>query len=352
MLYVTTRMNSATYTAQATLERATGPDGGLFCPLALPEYRGEALYALLRRDFWDCTAEVLNQFFPVRLKGEDFRELEIPATVFIRHKIAVAELWDRRSGGFGGLQSTLCAKLGSPLRSRGNWPYVAVNVALLFGVYGAVCRAGWVRIGEPVHLALACGEFTMPLAAWYARRMGLPLGTVIPVCNENGVTWELLHRGEARLDGAVTKSALPLLDVGLPCNLERLVAQSLGPQAAEDYIAARTRGRSFSLNPEQQATAREGFSVSVTGTARAGALIPRIYKTSDYLLSPCTALVYAGLMDFRSLEGEGTPTILLAEESPLKWGEDVLKALGLPTENLTARIGQLQAQAAARRKVD
>lgn len=352
MLYITTRLNTATYTAQATLERATGSDGGLFCPMALPEYRGETLYALLRRDFWDCTAEVLNQFFPARLTGADFQDLDSPATVFIRHKIAVAELWDRRSGSFGGLQNALCTKLGSPLRSKGNWPYVAVNVALLFGIYGAVCRAGWIRMGEPVHLALACGEFTMPLAAWYARCMGLPLRTAVPVCNENGVTWELLHRGEARLDGAVTKTALPLLDVGLPCNLERLVAQSLGPNVAEDYLAAKACGKSFSLNPEQQATVRDGYSVSVVGTARAGALIPRIYKTSDYLLSPYTALVYGGLMDFRSLEGEGTPAILLAEESPLKWGEDVLKALGLPLENLTARIDQLQAQAAARRKVD
>lgn len=38
MLYVTTLDRTVTYTAQATLERATGPDGGLFVPMTLPQY--------------------------------------------------------------------------------------------------------------------------------------------------------------------------------------------------------------------------------------------------------------------------------------------------------------------------
>ena len=155
----------------------------------------------------------------------------------------------------------------------------------------------------------------MPVAAWYARRMGLPLGDVICVCNENSAPWELLHRGELRLSSDCASTRLPLLDIGLPCNLERLVSQTLGTHTAELYGAVRSRRGTFSLNPEQQASLRAGFSVSVVSADRPGALIPRIFSTSDYLLSPYGALVYGGLMDYRALTGEGAPALLLAEES-------------------------------------
>ncbi len=354
MLYVTTLDRTVTYTAQATLERATGPEGGLFVPMTLPQYDRKGLAAVLALPFWDCVASILNQFFPLRLQGSSLQGTEgvLPEPVYIRYKIAVAELWDRKTGSFQGLRSDLCDRLGSKLRSRGNWPFVAVDIALLFGLYGAACRSGWLRRGEPVQLAMASGEFTMPVAAWYARRMGLPLGDVICVCNENSAPGERLHRGELRLSSDCASTRLPLLDIGLPCNLERLVSQTLGTHTAELYGAVRSRRGTFSLNPEQQASLRAGFSVSVVSADRPGALIPRIFSTSDYLLSPYGALVYGGLMDYRALTGEGAPALLLAEESPLRWGEEVLTALGKPAENIVGQIDGLEREAALRRRGD
>lgn len=352
MLYVTTLDRSATFTAQATLEKAAGPDGGLFAPLSLPRYTGKSLRTLLEQPFWDCAAAILNQFFPLRLSGKALQggELVAPETVLIRHKIAVAELWDHKSGSFRGLQALLLDRMGCRGRTRDMWPLVAMDVALLFGLYGALSKSGWIALGEPVNLAVASGEFTTPMAAWYAKKMGLPLGTVICVCNENGTPWELLHRGELRAEGSSVATGLPLLDVGLPCNLERLIFEVLGPQSVAAYCIALRRKGVFSLDPEQQAALREGFAVSVVGEARAKSLIPHLYHTVDYMMSPYTALIYNGLMDFRSLEGEGTPALLLAEESPLIWGGDVLAALGIPVENIVAQIAALQEQAKARRK--
>lgn len=352
MLYVTTLDRSVTFTAQVTLEKAVGPDGGLFSPFSLPRYAGKSLRTLLEQPFWDCVSAVLNQFFPLRLSGEALRGggLGIPALVRIRHKIALAELWDHKTGSYRGLQALLLDRMGCRGRSQGMWPLVAMDVALLFALYGALCRGEWIALGEPVNLAVASAEFTAPMAAWYARRMGLPLGTVICVCNDNGAPWELLHRGELRAEESSVTTGLPLLDVGLPCNLERLIFETLGPQSVVAYCMAKRRKGMFSLNPEEQAVLREGFAVSVVGEARAKSLIPHLYHTADYMMSPYTALVYNGLMDFRSLEGEGTPALLLAEESPLIWGGDVLAALGIPVENVVAQIDALQEQAQARRK--
>lgn len=350
MLYVTTLNSALSYTAQETLEQTEAPDGGLFCPLKLPEYGKQELTDLVLQPFPDCVAQVLNRFFPLHLRGKDLISEELPGFVCIRHKIIVAELWSRKTGSFAGYVEALCAKLGTKTNEVGSWPQIAVRMAMLFGLYGELCRGGWLQPGECVNVALASGEFQMPAAVSHARQMGLPLGTAVCVCNENGRLWELLHRGETRLDTRAQTTALPLLDVGLPRNLERLISLRLGHQAAAQFAEIRNRRGIFTLNEVQLETLREGFSVSVVGSDRGRGLVPRIYQNAHYLLSPYTALVYSGLMDFRAMGGEGMPTLLLAEESPLRWGEDVLQALKIPVENLVSQIGQLESQAAVRRK--
>ncbi len=108
MLYVTTLDRTVTYTAQATLERATGPEGGLFVPMTLPQYDRKGLAAVLALPFWDCVASILNQFSPCASRVAVSRNGGGAAEpVYIRYKIAVAELWDRKTGSFQGLRSDL-----------------------------------------------------------------------------------------------------------------------------------------------------------------------------------------------------------------------------------------------------
>lgn len=320
--------------------------------MVLPKLPQDALFALLKRPFWDCAAEVLNMFFPVALGGRDLGEGDGPPLRCIRHRIAVEELWDQKTGSFAGLRTHIFDKLGTALEDPGSWPHVAVDIALLFAAYGAAAKENAVHLGGRIHLACAAGEFTMPIAACLARQMGLPVGRVVCVCNENGLAWELLHRGEARLDGSVEETDLPLLDIGIPGNLERLVGLTLGQDAVKAYAAAREKGRSFILNPEQQGKLRRGFAVHVVGSRRAHDLIGRVYTSSDYLMSPYTALVYGGIMDFRAVEGAGEPVMLLAEESPMRWGEAVLASMGRPRDHVTEQISGLLQTAAEKRKVD
>ncbi len=137
--------------------------------------------------------------------------------------------------------------------------------------------------------------------------------------------------------------------------MKTLLAHGFGGILADDMGLGKTLqviSVLLSERAEQQASLRAGFSVSVVSADRPGALIPRIFSTSDYLLSPYGALVYGGLMDYRALTGEGAPALLLAEESPLRWGEEVLTALGKPAENIVGQIDGLEREAALRRRGD
>ncbi len=317
MLYVTTESEEKTYTAQATLTQTIAEDGGLFIPMALPRYADRELVELMKLPYWERVSRVLGRFFPVSLDGWFLsRILPEPEIQEVGHKSAIASLWEPVGGSYQNTVEILCKQMDCERTEPWSWPSVAVGVAVLFGLYGTLCQRGWIHLGQNLNLAMGAGEFTLPMASWYAGRLGLPLGSVVCVCNENSKLWDLFHRGEVRLDDTVIHTELPLFDVSVPQNLRRLIAHTLGKEALVRYDLAQSRRRSFFLSEHETAHLRQGFYISVAGAGRAQTLAAGLYETEHCVLSPYTALVYGGLMDYRSLGGEGAPTLILGEESP------------------------------------
>ena len=79
---------------------------------------------------------------------------------------------------------------------------------------------------------------------------------------------------------------------------------------------------------------RQGLYVTVTSDHRVLSMIPKICSTHRYILSPYSALAYAGLQDYRSRTGESRPALLLAEKSPLRDAQTVASALNISVEAL------------------
>lgn len=334
MLYVTTRCTEVTNTAQTTLIRKTDADGGLYVPMRLPNYSPQDLQAMAELPFWGCVARVLGQFFPVRLSESDFQDLAVPKFEILRHKVHIAQLWNKKQGSYEGTKKQICQAIGSKVTDEASWPAVAVDIAVLFGLYGCLCRDGVVSPGVQVSVAVEGDSFSFAAASMYAKDMGLPVSVTVCVSGDNGIVWDLLHKGESRLSSAGKDLVYE--------NLERLIVHRLGRTAGETFRSACERRKVFSLNAEQRRILRKDFFISVVGSSRGQMLIPRTYRSAGYLLSPPTACVYGGVMDYRAMEGEGAPVLLLAEESPVKWGEQVLQALNLPRENIAEQIAALE----------
>lgn len=353
MLYVTTASPGAYHTAQYVLCHGRSREGELFVPLRLPRFDREELEKMVKLSFWDCVAGVMNLFFPLRLKGEDFASipaLQEPELDSMRYKVDMVGLWSNTKGSSGDFFAAMSEACGCPSPEPGSWISVAVRVALLFGLYGKLRREGRLPAGELMRPAMVSGELDLASAVLYAGEMGLPMGTALCVCNENGLPWELFHRGEARLDGETASTVLPRLDVSIPVNLERFISLRLGWEEARRYRLVLERRRLYALTEEQAAVLRRGFAFVVTGAARGSMMIPRIYKNDGLLLSPYTAFLYSGLTDYRSREGEGAGAQLLGEESPMRCAGAVLAALGIPAESVTAQLQELEQRAAQKRR--
>lgn len=331
MLYVTTRNEREQYPALRTLGQNRGPDGGMYTPFRLPVFSREEVEGLKDMSFGTCVALVLEKLFFPRLDGVelDFAIGRTPVKIpVMSHRIAVAELWHNIHQSFDWVVCELTQRLRTQSQQDApvtQWADLAARIAVLFGIFGQLQRADAVSFDQGLDVAVPAGDFTLPMAAWYAREMGLPIGTVICCGGQSGI-WDLLHRGEVRTSEP------------LPEGLERLIFGRLGAGEVERYLKICGRGGVYGPAEEELELLRQGMFASVISPRRAERTIASVFRTNSYILSPEAALAYAGLQDYRATAGEGRLALILAERRPVEAVETVAAALGMDPVTLKAQL--------------
>lgn len=327
MLYVTTRNRTDAYTAHKTLTTDRGADGGLFVPFQIPVVSKEYIDGLKEKSFGQAIADILNIFFSARLDGwdVDFSIGRNPIKLVpMSHRIVVAETWHNPDWDFARVVRNLSSRIRGNDDTRGVpscWAWIAVRIATLFGLYGQMLRQGFAVDGK-IDIAVAAGDFSGPMAVWFARQMGLPVGTIICACDEESGVWDLMRQGQLRTDAGASDS------------LERLIYSQFGPNEVKRYLEACVRGSVYS--PEQAAD--KGLFAAVVSQKRMESAIYNIYRTCTYLLDPNSASAYGGLQDYRATAGEGRLTLLLTERSPMRSTPIVAKAMGISEQELLERV--------------
>lgn len=333
MLYVTTRNNRDAFTAQRVLTENRGPEGGLFLPFREPLFSEEELDALFALPFDQCVAQMLNLFFRKELTGWDvaFAGGKSPVRLAeLGQRIWVAEAWHNPRWCYDSLVSSLTLRLRGENREPGNWVRIAVNIAVLFGVFGQLRQRGIAS----ADICLAAGDFSLPISAWYARRWGAPIGSIILCCNENNNLWDLICHGQLRTDAVSIPTELPEADVALPVDLERLIYGCGGTLEVERYLDACRRGGVYCPNDAVLTKLRKGLHVSVVSSQRMDTTIPSACRTHGYMLSPGEALAYAGLLDYRARTGQIGHAVIFGEKSPQLDCERISRTLGISPEEL------------------
>jgi len=339
VLYTTTRSDLDSFTAERALKEACAPDGGWYIPMQLRTMDQQELSALMGQSTTGIFAAVLNYFFNTRLSARDVEFAlgrEAAKLVDMSHRITVAECWRNPDGDFSRIQRLLAQRLAVDKRSTpvGEWLQVAVRIALLMALYAQMVREGKLHLGQSLDVSLLSENFRGPMAAWYARQMGLPIGTIICCCNENGTAWDLLRQGDMKTDAPVRKTGTPKCDIARPDGLERLIRATCGLKQAQNYAFTCGEGGRFELSGENHRRLSRGMFASVTSDVRLPRVMANVYATNGYILCPYSALIYSGLMDYRASAGRNGHALMLCESSPLQCEPEIIKTLGITVSQL------------------
>lgn len=347
MLYITTRDKSDAYTAYRTLSDNRGPDGGFFVPFQMPKMDRDAVQALKDKTFGQNVADILNLLFSARLDGWDveFCIGRYPTKlVAMSHRIVFAETWHNPDMDFARLVRNLSGRIRGLEDSTDkptNWAWIAVRIAVLFGVFGELQKVNLTDMDRGVDVAVATGDFTAPMAVWYAREMGLPIGNIVCGCNDNGGIWDLLHHGEMRTDGKAVATGTPEGDMAVPPDLERLIYGTLGIAEANRFRMACEDAKPYVPPQGIFEDLRRGMYAGVVSTARMESIIRSVYNTSTYIMDPYGALAYCGLQDYRNRYSENRPALVLCERSPIHFTDTVSRSIGISNHELSDRLNLL-----------
>jgi threonine synthase len=214
-----------------------------------------------------------------------------------------------------------------------NWARVAAQIPYYV--------ASALALGAPdreVAFAVPTGNFGNVLAAWAARRMGLPVASLVIGSNRNDILTRFLATNDMSVRGVVP-SLSPSMDIQVSSNFERLLFELLGRDAA---ATARTMQafRATGRMPVPDAAWRLAsglFAGHALDDVATEAEMRRVHAASQYLADPHTAI---GIAAARAHPCPGVPMITLATAAPAKFPEAVAHATGL-TPPLPARLADL-----------
>lgn len=287
-------------------------------------------------------AALVNYFFSCKLTRKDVEFAlgkRIAKLEHMNHRITVAQCWHNPDGEFARIDrifSKLAAvdKRETPV---GEWLKVVTRIGLLFCIYARMRTENRIRDEEKLDVAVLTGDFSGPMAAWIARKMGLPIGNIICCCNDNGAVWDLFQQGEMHTARSVRKTSTPKCDIACPEGIERLIRMSLDRKEAQRFAFACQEGDDYAVSLNFR-NPFPGMYASVITDRRIPQVIANAHATNGVILCPYSALLYAGLMDYRASTGCNGQALMICETSPLRCEDEVAKALGLTVPQLHERL--------------
>jgi threonine synthase len=215
-----------------------------------------------------------------------------------------------------------------------NWARIAAQVPY----YAAAALA----LGAPdreVAFSVPTGNFGNVLAAWVARRMGLPVARLIVGCNRNDILARFLASNDMSMV-PVEPSLSPSMDIQVSSNFERLLFELLDrdPAAtAATMTAFRSTGRMDVPDAvwHRCRTLFHGFRLDDAGIE---AQIARLHQATGYLADPHTAVGIAAAE--ANPPARGVMTVAMATAHPAKFPEAIERVIG-QRPALPARLADL-----------
>ena len=216
-----------------------------------------------------------------------------------------------------------------------NWARVVAQIVYYFT--SAVALGAPHR---PVSFTVPTGNFGDILAGYVAKKMGLPIERLVIATNENDILARTLSTGRYEVRG-VKATQSPSMDIQVSSNFERLLFDAYGRDGAaiRNLMARLDQAKAFDIEAGPLAAIRADFDAASVSEQETAAEIARVYKASEYILDPHSAVgVAAG---FRALAKHAhTPMIVAGTAHPAKFPDAVEAATGIRPP-LPARMADL-----------
>ena len=210
-----------------------------------------------------------------------------------------------------------------------NWGRLVPQIVYYFKVWGDLVKNNQLAWGETFNLVVPTGNFGNILAAYYGKKMGLPLYKLICASNYNHVLTDFIKTGEYNRNRQFYQTLSPSMDILVSSNLERLLYELVGQdhQAVTAYMEDLREQGSYCLTSEQRARLQESFWAGFATEAETTSALKEVFTQFKYLIDPHTAVGYKVYLDYLQETGDQRLTVIASTASPFKFNTGVARAL-------------------------
>lgn len=211
-----------------------------------------------------------------------------------------------------------------------NWGRLLPQIIYYFYAYFQLYKAGKITsLDDKMDVAVPTGNFGNILAAYYAGRMGLPVGRLICASNSNNVLTDFINTGSYNKNRAFYTTASPSMDILVSSNLERLLYHLCGEdsQKLSGWMQALSNGGEYSVDEKTAENVKHLFYGGFCTDDETGEEILQLFTNEKYLADTHTAVAAKVYGEYSVSEGGKNPAVIVSTASPYKFGRSVLSAV-------------------------
>ena len=217
-----------------------------------------------------------------------------------------------------------------------NWGRLAPQIVYYFSSYVEMIKSDQIKLGDKVNAVVPTGNFGNILAAYYAKKMGLPIKTLICASNKNHVLTDFFKTGVYNRNRDFYKTITPSMDILISSNLERLLYHETGGdiERVKSFMKNLNETGKYKIDNPLKKKLDKIFYADYATEEETAETIKNIYDNFGYLIDTHTAVALSVTGKYRGKTKDMLPVIAASTASPFKFTSSVLTALGKSVEGI------------------
>ena len=214
-----------------------------------------------------------------------------------------------------------------------NWGRLVPQIVYYFSTYCDLINMGKIKAGDKINVVVPTGNFGNILAGYYAKKMGLPIKTLVCASNSNNVLTDFLKTGTYDKNRKFYTTTSPSMDILISSNLERLLYHLSGSDDAQirEWFGSLSKTGRYEVTDEVKKAIADEFYAGCCDDEQTKACIKEIYDEYSYTCDTHTAVAVKVYKDYAAATGDKTKTVIASTASPYKFSGSVLAAIGKDT---------------------
>lgn len=212
-----------------------------------------------------------------------------------------------------------------------NWGRLVPQIVYYISSYLHLVKSNAIKGGEEINVAVPTGNFGNILAAFYAKKMGIPIHKLICASNSNNVLTDFIDTGLYNRNRDLIKTSSPSMDILISSNLERLLFEICDRDSSyiSNLMTDLSRSGEYVIDKKAHEKLDHLFYGGYADENTTVESIRNTFIKYMYLVDPHTAVGLKVLSDYRRKSGDTRPALVASTASPYKFPDVILKALGL-----------------------